>query len=89
MIDGRPRSRTLARAFVNDSPIRQRALSFFARLPEAIRELPYYLHAEGLLHFNRGALPEAEAALRKAVAAEPDLDNYISLFSVLHRLDRH
>ncbi len=80
--------RTLARAFVNDSPIRQRALSFFARLPEAIRELPYYLHAEGLLHFNRGALPEAEAALRKAVAAEPDLDNYISLFSVLHRLDR-
>lgn len=80
--------RMLARAFVNDSPIRQRALSFFARLPETVRELPYYLHADGLLHFNRGALPEAEAALRKAAAAEPDLDNYISLFSVLHRLDR-
>ncbi|TCM51122.1 GreA/GreB family transcription elongation factor [Rhizobium sp. PP-F2F-G48] len=80
--------RMLARAFVNDSPIRQRALSFFARLPEAVREHPYYLHAEGLLHFNRGALSEAEAALRKAVLAEPDLDNYIALFSVLHRLDR-
>lgn len=80
--------RMLARSFVNDSPIRQRALSFFARLPAAVRELPYYQHAEGLLHFNRGALTEAESALRKAAAAEPDLDNYISLFSVLHRLDR-
>lgn len=80
--------RMLARAFVNDSPIRQRALSFFARLPETVRELPYYLHAEGLLHFNRGALSEAETALRKAAAAEPDLENYIALFSVLHRLDR-
>jgi tetratricopeptide (TPR) repeat protein len=80
--------RMLARAFVNDSPVRQRALSFFARLPATVRELSYYLHAEGLLHFNRGALTEAEIALRKAAAAEPDLDNYISLFSVLHRLDR-
>lgn len=80
--------RMLARAFVNDSPIRQRALSFFARLPEAVREISYYLHAEGLLHFNRGALSEAETALRKAVASDPDLDNYIALFSVLHRLDR-
>lgn len=80
--------RMLARAFVDDSPIRQRALVFFGRLPETVREIPYYLHAEGLLHFNRGALSEAETALRKAVAVEPDLDNYIALFSVLHRLDR-
>jgi len=80
--------RMLARAFVNDSPIRQRALSFFARLPATMRELPYYLQAEGLLHFNRGALNEAEAALRKATEAKPDLENYITLFSVLHRLDR-
>lgn len=80
--------RMLARAFVNDSPIRQRALAFFARLPARVREISYYLHAEGLLHFNRGALTEAETALRKAVAADPDLDNYIALFSVLHRLDR-
>lgn len=80
--------RMLARALVNDSPIRQRALSFFARLPEKVRELPYFLHAEGLLQFNRRALPEAEEALRKAAAAEPDLNNLIALFSVLHRLDR-
>lgn len=80
--------RLLAAAFVNDSPIRQRALSFFNRLADKVRELPYFLQAEGLLHFNRGALPEAETALRKAVATRPHLDNFIALFSVLHRLDR-
>jgi tetratricopeptide (TPR) repeat protein len=80
--------RMLAAALVNDSPIRQRALSFFGRLAKKVRELPYFLHAEGLLHFNRGALPEAEIALRKAVAARPHLDNFLALFSVLHRLDR-
>ena len=80
--------RMLAQALVNDSPIRKRALSFFERLSDAVRELPYYLHAQGLMHFNRGALPEAEAVLRKAVATRPDLDNYIALFSVLYRLDR-
>ncbi|NTF97876.1 PIN domain-containing protein [Rhizobium rhizogenes] len=80
--------RMLARALVNDNPIRQRALSFFARLPATVRELPFFLHAEGLLHFNRGALPEAEASLTEALKAEPNLENYIALFSVLHRLDR-
>ncbi|MBD3847380.1 MULTISPECIES: hypothetical protein [Bosea] len=80
--------RMLAQALVNDSPIRKRALSFFERLSDAVRALPFYLHAEGLLHFNRGALPEAEAVLRKAVAKRPDLDDYIALFSVLYRLDR-
>lgn len=80
--------RILARAFVNDSPIRQRAVSFFGRLPEKVRELPFFLQAEGLLHFNRGALPEAETALKKAIASQPDLDNYIALFSTLYRLDR-
>jgi tetratricopeptide (TPR) repeat protein len=80
--------RKLATAFVNDNPIRQRAVSFFGRLPEKIRELPFFQRAEGLLHLNRGALQEAEMALRKAIASQPDLDNYIALFSVLHRLDR-
>ncbi|MBG0792025.1 hypothetical protein IYY11_00730 [Methylocystis sp. H62] len=80
--------RMLARAFINDSPIRQRAVSFFGRLPEKVRKLSFFLHAEGLLHFNRGALPEAETALRKAIAAQPDLDNYLALFSVLYRLDQ-
>ncbi|MBH0237550.1 PIN domain-containing protein [Methylobrevis albus] len=80
--------RMLARAFVNDSPIRQRALSFFKRLPPAVANLPYFLQAKGLLHFNRGALPEAEIALREAATVQPDLESFIALFSVLHRLDR-
>lgn len=80
--------RTLAQALVNDSPIRQRAIRFFERLPKSIREQPYYLHAEGLLHFNRGALKQAEVALRNALALEPRIDGYLSLFSTLRRLDR-
>ncbi|NTI78585.1 PIN domain-containing protein [Rhizobium rhizogenes] len=80
--------RTLARATVNDSPIRQRALRFFARLPEPVRELPFYLHAEGLLHFNHGDLSSAAAVLKKAVEAQPELDNYLALFSVFRRSQR-
>lgn len=80
--------RMLARAFVNDSPIRQRALRFFDRLPQRVRELPFFLHSEGFLHFNRGALRQAETALRKAIEVQPDLDNYLALFSVLRRRDR-
>jgi tetratricopeptide (TPR) repeat protein len=80
--------RMLARAFVNDSPIRQRALRFFARLTPPIRDLPFFLHAEGLLHFNHGDLPAAETILRKAVEAQPELDNYLALISVLRRSQR-
>jgi tetratricopeptide (TPR) repeat protein len=80
--------RALARALVNDSPIRERALRFFARLPQAVRELPFYLHAEGLLHFNHGDLVTAEKVLRKAIVAQPELDNYLALFSVLRRSER-
>lgn len=80
--------RTLARAFVNDSPIRQRALRFFERLSAPIRELPFFLHAEGLLHFNHGDLRLAEAVLKKAIEAQPELDNYLALISVLRRSQR-
>ncbi|MES4992401.1 PIN domain-containing protein [Phyllobacterium sp. 22229] len=80
--------RTLARAFVNDSPIRQRALRFFERLPENICNLPFFLNAQGLLHFNRGALSEAETVLRRAIEVDPHLDNYLALFAVLRRTDR-
>lgn len=80
--------RMLARAFVNDSPIRQRALRFFARLAPPVRNIPFFLHAEGLLHFNHGDLPAAEAILRKAVEAQPELDNYLALISVLRRSQR-
>jgi tetratricopeptide (TPR) repeat protein len=80
--------RVLARAFVNDSPIRRRAIRFFERLPAAIKELSFYLHAEGLLHFNRGDLKQAETCLRRAVEVSPDLTNYLALFSTLRRSDR-
>ena len=80
--------RMLARAFVNDGPIRQRAIRFFERLPASLKTLSFYLHAEGLLHFDRGALKQAETCLRKAVEVSPDLTNYLALFSTLRRSDR-
>ncbi|MBR1041187.1 hypothetical protein JQ593_18240 [Bradyrhizobium viridifuturi] len=80
--------RSLARAFVNDSPIRQRAIRFFERLPPTIKSLEFYLHAEGLLHYNRGALKDAERCLRQAIELSTDLTNYLTLFSTLRRQDR-
>jgi tetratricopeptide (TPR) repeat protein len=71
--------RMLATAMVNDSPIRRRAIHFFERLPAAINGLQFYLYVVGLLHFNRGALKEAETSLRRAVEAKPDLTNYLAL----------
>lgn len=71
--------RVLAGAFVNDSPIRHRAIRFFERLPVALKQNPFYLHAEGLLHFNRGALKQAESCLRRAIEVSPDLTNYLAL----------
>ncbi|MFX4539637.1 hypothetical protein ABTB02_19680, partial [Acinetobacter baumannii] len=50
--------------------------------------LEFYLHAEGLLHYNRGALKEAEACLRRAIPLSPDVTNYLTLFSTLRRMDR-
>lgn len=82
-----PELRMLTRAYVNDVPIRSRAVSFFARLPRELRDLPFYQEAEGLLHCNRGALREAAAVLRKAAAAKPHLDIFLSLLAVLQRLD--
>ena len=75
-------------AFVNDTPIRRRAVRLFERLPAQVKDLPFYLHAEGLLHFNRGALKQAENCLRKAIAASPDLTNHLALFLTLRRSDR-
>lgn len=80
--------RRLAGAFVNDLPIKQRAIDFFDRLERSIRDDAYYLHAEGIMSLNRGALAQAEALLRKAIAADPDLTNYTALFSVLRRRNK-
>lgn len=80
--------RRLAGALVNDLPIKQRAIDFFDRLDRTIRDDSYYLHAEGIMLFNRGALAQAEALLRKAIAADADLTNYLALFSVLRRRNK-
>jgi cellulose synthase operon protein C len=80
--------RSLARAFVNNTPIQKRAIRFFERLPPTIQNLPLYIHAAGLLHFNRGALKQAEETLRRAIAVEPDITNYLALFTTLRRSER-
>jgi cellulose synthase operon protein C len=79
---------TLAIAFVNDTPIRKRAVRFFGRLPKAVSNLPFYLSARARLHFNQGALSEAETFFRKAVAIRPRLIDYLGLFSTLRRVGR-
>ncbi|MCI4680609.1 hypothetical protein K9U39_19920 [Rhodoblastus acidophilus] len=80
--------RTLATALVNDLPIRKRATRFFERLPQSIGSLPFYLHASGLMHFNRGALKQAEADLRKAIDVGHNLTNYLALFAILRRTEQ-
>jgi tetratricopeptide (TPR) repeat protein len=85
-----PHLRMLVRALVNDLPIRERAIRFFERLPEAVLEEPTYLYGLGLMHLNRGALSEAEAALGRAVTAAPDrADCWLALISVLYRMRRN
>lgn len=81
--------RMLARALVNDQPIRERALRFFERLPEAVRETPSYLHGLGLMHLNCGALSEAERVLRRAIAAAPErVVSHLALVTIFHRTRR-
>jgi tetratricopeptide (TPR) repeat protein len=58
--------RTLARAYVNETPVRKRGTRFFKALPEALKVLPVYSQAAGLFHFNRGAMRAAEIDLRRA-----------------------
>lgn len=78
--------RSLARALVNNMPIREGAVDFFARLPDSLRNHPVYVYGEGLLHLNRGALPEAEDCLRRAIAGSPNLiDRRLAMIAVLNR----
>jgi tetratricopeptide (TPR) repeat protein len=80
--------RMLARALVNDTPVRKRALRFFDGLPGTIRELAFFRHGEGVLRFNHGDLAAAETVLKKAIDVDPVLDNYLVLISVLRRGQR-
>lgn len=75
----------LTTALINESPIRKRSTRFIERLPDAIRSLPFYLHAAGLIHFNCGALNAAEISLRQAIAVKPKLSSCLALFTTLHR----
>ena len=81
--------RALARALVNDLPVRDRALKFFEALSPDVAGLPFYRHCEGMLAFNFGDLPRAETALRYALDLDPSLDSALALISVMRRTDRH
>lgn len=81
--------RTLATALSNDKPIRQRAIDFYLRLPPEIRNSAFYLHAEGLLHFSRGAISEAEEKLRDAIKEEPLIRSFLALYHILRRQGLH
>lgn len=79
---------TLARAYVNERPMRERGIRFFERLPAELRGSPFYVEALALFHFNRGDLPQAEAALRAAIQASATTQCHLALFSTLRRLGR-
>lgn len=80
--------RALATAYVNIMPVRKQAVRFFGRLPAVVAELPFYIHCAGLFHFNRGAPKQAEAWLRRAVDACPNVENCLALCATLRRNDR-
>ena len=67
-----PELRWLATAFTNEVPIRPSALAFYAGLSPELRRIPFYLRQAGLMHYNRGALAEAERELREAIEVKPE-----------------
>ncbi len=78
----------LARAYINERPIRERGIRFFERLPATLQTEPFFVEAVALFHFNRGDLPKAEAALRAAIRVSPTAQCHLALFSTLRRLER-
>ncbi|MBO9170035.1 hypothetical protein [Rhizobium sp. L245/93] len=81
--------RGLAAAVVNETPIRDRAFEFFDALPSDVRSLPYFVRSESLMHFNRGALSEAEALTRRLLEIEPDLAPLTTLIVIARRQHRN
>jgi cellulose synthase operon protein C len=80
--------RLLARGFVNGT-VRQAAVAFVDELPADLASHPFYARVIGSIHFNRGALPQAEEAFRKAIAADAsDLAAHLGLLNTLLRHDR-
>jgi tetratricopeptide (TPR) repeat protein len=80
--------RILARGFVNGTA-RQAAVAFVDELAADLASQPFYARVVGSIHFNRGALPQAEEAFRKAIAADAsDLAAHLGLLNTLLRQDR-
>jgi tetratricopeptide (TPR) repeat protein len=65
--------RLLARALINQTPIREQARSFFAALPEPIKSEPYYLGTYGVMQIKRGDYVAARQALEDAYSKDQNL----------------
>lgn len=79
--------RVLTRAYTNETPVRRRGTHFFQDLIPALKVLPAYSQAEGLFHFNRGALGHAIEPLQRASQAGK-LTATLALLEALRRLGR-
>lgn len=79
--------RILARAYTNETPVRRRGTRFFQDLAPALKASPAYSQAEGLFHFNRGALGHAIEPLQRAGQAGR-LTATLALLEALRRLGR-
>lgn len=77
--------RQLASAYAHQMPIRNAGIAFFKALPEALAKDPYFLRMSGTLHYNRGALAQAETAFSGAYIINPDLTCLMALVQTHHR----
>lgn len=80
-----PELRLLATALVQDYPVRERALHFFASLPDGISNQAFYLKARGIMHLNRGDFSAAIPALTSAYEQNETLSELIPLLVAYHR----
>jgi cellulose synthase operon protein C len=79
--------RMLARAIAHEFPIRSRAEAFFASLPGKVRNLPFYKHAEGTYHLNRGAPNDAVPCFQESLAQDRTLPDLMGLIIAFLRSD--
>lgn len=78
--------RMLARAFANMQPPTRRGVEFFEELPDAIREIDHYRSCEGVFHFQRGSLDQAEYCFVALHSRSPnDLWPILCLFQIYER----
>ncbi len=77
--------RALAGALVQESPIKQRAVTFFSGLSGDLRSTSRYRYLEGLMEFNQGNIPKAESIFKQEMAASPRLDHLLMLIMILRR----